>query len=70
MRHHANWHLRPCYSLAYAEMYISLAMLFRRFDLQLYETYRARDIDLVRDCFVGETKKESPGVRVRLAEKA
>ena len=70
MQHHANRRLRLLYSLAYAEMYISLAMLFRRFDLQLYEMYRARDIDLVRDCFVGETQKESPGVRVRLADKA
>ena len=65
----ANRRLRLHHSLAYAEMYISLAVIFRRFDLQLYKTYRERDVDLVRDCFVGETAKGSPGVRVTLARK-
>ena len=53
-------------SLAYAEMYLALAILFRRFSFELYDTIRERDIDLSRDYFVGETKKESPGARIKI----
>ena len=53
-------------SLAYAEMYLALAILFRRFSFELYNTIRERDIDLSRDYFVGETKKESPGARIKI----
>ena len=51
-------------SLALAELYIVIACLFRRFNLELYDTRRERDVDIVRDCFIGETSKESLGVRV------
>ncbi|KAL7905486.1 cytochrome P450 [Trichoderma velutinum] len=51
---------------AYAEMYITLAILFSRFDLELFETYRHRDIDYVRDCFLGEPDRASPGIRVKV----
>ena len=34
-------------SLAYAEIYVTLATIFRRFDLELYETTR-EDVDAVR----------------------
>lgn len=47
-------------------MYITLAMLFSRFDLELFETYRHRDIDYVRDCFLGEPDRASPGIRVKV----
>ena len=47
-------------------MYLALAVLFRRFNCELYDTIRERDIDLSRDYFVGETKKESQGVRVKI----
>ena len=53
-------------SLAYAEMYLALAVLFKRLSFELYDTTRERGIDLSRDYFVGETKKESPGVRVKI----
>lgn len=53
-------------SLAYAEMSIVLSVLFRRFEFELYETSRERDIDLSRDCFVGKSMKESPGMRVKI----
>ncbi len=55
-------------SLAQSELYIVLACLFRRFNLELHETVRERDIDGVRDCFTGEPSLESPGVRVKLAK--
>lgn len=53
------------YSLALAELYIVVACLFRRFDLQLHETFRERDIDTARDCFIGETSPESVGVWIK-----
>jgi hypothetical protein len=42
-----------------------LGTVFRRFDLELYETLRQRDIDIVQDCFIGEPSRDSPGVRVQ-----
>ena len=46
-------------------MYIVIACLFRRFDLQLHDTTRERDIDYARDCFIGEPSPESVGVRIK-----
>jgi cytochrome P450 len=54
-------------NLGYAEMYIVLASVFRRLDLQLHETYQERDIDIVRDCFIGEVSPQTQGVRVKYA---
>lgn len=52
-------------SFALAELYIIIACLFRRFDLELYDTIRERDIDVVRDCFIGEVAPNSVGVRIK-----
>ncbi|RDW76745.1 cytochrome P450 [Aspergillus mulundensis] len=49
--------------LAYAELYIGLASLIRRFDFELYETDRS-DVDLARDRFIPRAKAASKGVRV------
>jgi cytochrome P450 len=54
-------------NLGYAEMYIVLASVFRRLNLQLHETYQERDIDIVRDCFIGEVSPQTQGVRVKYA---
>ncbi|KAL8908998.1 MAG: hypothetical protein Q9207_000449 [Kuettlingeria erythrocarpa] len=56
---------RFLHSFALAEIHIVIACLFRRFDLALYDTIRERDIDAVRDCFIGEPAPGSLGVRVR-----
>lgn len=48
--------------LAYAELYIGLASLFRRFDFELFETDRG-DIDALRDRFVPRPRLGSKGVR-------
>jgi hypothetical protein len=53
-----------------AEMYMTVATILRRFDLELYDTVRERDIDVVRDCFLGEPSFESKGVGVKLASKS
>lgn len=49
--------------LAYAELYVGLASLFRRFDFDLYETDRS-DVELARDRFVPRPVSSSQGVRV------
>jgi hypothetical protein len=56
-------------SLSYAELYLGLAAVLRRFELELYDTVRERDVDTVRDCFVGMPTPEAKGVRVRVLGK-
>lgn len=58
---------RMCVGLnfALAELYTVIACLFRRFDLELHDTTRERDIDYARDCFIGEPSPESVGVRIK-----
>ena len=53
-------------SLAYAEMYFTVAIVFRRFEFELYDVVRERDIDCARDAFVPVSKPESKGVRVKV----
>lgn len=47
-------------------MYITIATIVSRFDLELFETYRERDVDYIRDCFLGESDLASPGIRVKV----
>lgn len=35
------------------------------FDFELHEVVRQRDVDVSRDCFLGEPKRGSRGLRVR-----
>ena len=50
-------------NLAYAELYVLTAMLFRRFDFELFET--GRDSVDVYSCALGPlTKPGTEGVRV------
>jgi hypothetical protein len=53
-------------SLSYAEQFVALAAVLRRFELRLFETVRERDVDVVRDCFVGMPSPEAKGVRVEV----
>ena len=50
-------------NLAYAELYMTLEAVFRRFELQLFETTRA-DIDVAHDFVAGTPRLDSKGVRV------
>lgn len=52
-------------SLAYLELYIVLAQVFRRFSLELYET-NASDVELAHDFFLPSPKLDTKGVRVRV----
>ncbi|KAL8737566.1 MAG: hypothetical protein Q9181_001544 [Wetmoreana brouardii] len=56
--------------LAYANIYHVLAALFRRFDLELVDTIRERDVDIARDQFVSKPHPKSKGVTVRVVTEA
>ncbi|KAI0159688.1 putative flavonoid 3-hydroxylase [Xylariaceae sp. FL1272] len=52
-------------NLGYAELYIVLASLFRRRSMALHDTIKERDVDIVRDCFIGEVSLQTKGVKVK-----
>ena len=56
----------PGSDFAHVEMYLVLAMLLPRFELELFDTYRERDVDYIRDCFLGGCEPSSRGIRVRV----
>lgn len=50
-------------SLAYAELQVAIAALFRRFDFELYQTDKSA-VELARVMFGPQPKKGTKGVRV------
>ncbi|PVH93773.1 hypothetical protein DM02DRAFT_661648 [Periconia macrospinosa] len=50
------------------ELHITLATIFRRFELELFESKREIEIDSARDCFLAEMVPEAVGVRVKVAK--
>lgn len=50
-------------NLATAEIYLTLAAVFRRFDMRLYET-TARDAEIAHDFFIPHGHADSKGVRI------
>lgn len=50
-------------NIAYAEIYITLASLFRRFEFELFETDRS-DVDFAQDMVSPQPKRDSKGIRV------
>ena len=50
-------------SLAYAEMYTTLATLFRRYEMVLFETGRV-DVEVAHEYHIPQVRKGSKGVRV------
>lgn len=57
------------FNLAYAEMTLVLANLFRVFEFELYDTDRG-DVDCYRDMIGLEVKPGSKGVRAKVSQKA
>ena len=53
-------------NLAWAELYLCLAMVFRRFRFDLSSVSRKRDIDIDRDIIFSMTAKESQGMIVKV----
>jgi cytochrome P450 len=49
-------------NLAYAEMFLTIAAIFRRLDLEMYET-SLEDVRIERDFFVAAPRLDSKGVR-------
>lgn len=45
---------------------MSLAVILTRFDLELYDTKWERDVCYSRDCFLGESALDSPGIRIKV----
>ena len=56
-------------SLAYAELYLTMAAVVRQFDWEMYET-DLRDIVCQRDFFVAVADLESKGVRATITRRA
>lgn len=56
-------------NFAQAEILICTAVLFRRFRFDVSETVRERDLDVRRDCFLGQPGWGSRGLRVRVEER-
>jgi cytochrome P450 len=52
-------------NLAYAELYLTVAAIFSRFDLELFET-TDRDVEVVSDGFIGRRPADSRGIRVKV----
>ncbi len=51
-------------SLAKAELYLTLATVFRRYDMELYDAVRERDIDIVSDGFLPQPSTDARPLRV------
>lgn len=49
--------------LAYLELFVALAVMFRRHELQLFETERS-DVEFALDMVASMPRRESRGVRV------
>lgn len=59
---------RQCLGMnfAYAELYTAVSAIFRRFELELHDTIRERDVDHSRFWFIGEPSRGSEGVRFKV----
>jgi len=55
-------------NLAWAELYLTLAYVATRFDMEVYDTTAERDVLIDRDFFVGVPKEESKGIRVKVVK--
>lgn len=51
-----------------ANLYALMATIFRRFEFELVDTVRERDIDHSRSWFIGEPDRNSPGMKIRVAK--
>jgi hypothetical protein len=55
-------------SLAWCELYLGFASLFRLFDFELYETDKT-DVEIAHDFFLPFAKLDSKGIRVFVKER-
>ena len=52
--------------IAWAEMYLTIAMVFRRFNFELHDTVKERDYTVSKATAVGSVSDESEGVKARV----
>ena len=53
-------------NLARAELYLILALIYRRFDFDVSAVVRERDIDFSRDFLLAAQAKDTPGILVKV----
>ncbi|KAF2024303.1 cytochrome P450 [Setomelanomma holmii] len=53
-------------NLAVSELYFAIAMVWRRLDLEIYDTVEERDVLTTNDCFIGTTDLKSEGIKVKI----
>ncbi|KAF2722011.1 cytochrome P450 [Polychaeton citri CBS 116435] len=53
-------------NLAFSELFMTIATVFRRFEMELYDTQLDRDVLTTRDASIGMMATESVGVRVKI----
>lgn len=53
-------------NLANAELYLAVAYICARFDMELFETERERDVDVVMDSVIRQPSLESKWIRVKI----
>ena len=57
-------------NLATSELYLGLAMIWRKFQFEIYDTVESRDVLTTYDCFLGMTDLKSEGVKVKVVAEA
>lgn len=55
-------------NLAWAELYLIIASIFRRFEFNVDDVLRERDIDVARDVIMGVPRSDSKGIRVKVTQ--
>ncbi|KAH7093674.1 benzoate 4-monooxygenase cytochrome P450 [Paraphoma chrysanthemicola] len=55
-------------NLAISELYFAIAMVWRRLDLEIYDTLEERDVLTTHDCFIGMPDLKSEGIKVKIVE--
>jgi hypothetical protein len=53
-------------SLATSELYFTIALLWRRLNLDIYDTVEEKDVMTTNDCFIGMTDLKSEGIKVKI----
>lgn len=53
-------------SLAMTELYLTIAIVFRQFEFEMFETTEERDVMITGDCNVGMVDVRSLGIRARV----
>ncbi|KAB2099215.1 hypothetical protein AG0111_0g12460 [Alternaria gaisen] len=53
-------------NLATSELYLGLALIWRKFQFEIYDTIESRDVLTTYDCFLGMTDLKSEGVKVKV----